>query len=130
MTAAARAYTGARAMLKLTGDPYDADRVRAVRDALPSVWIGVDVNQGFDHLRLEKLFPTLVQARVALIEQPFSVGHEGLLDDLDSPIPIAADESVPSLGDITPLVGRMKVTISSSTSARTDSRTRDGGHGT
>jgi L-Ala-D/L-Glu epimerase len=110
MAAAARAYTGARAIkLKLTGDAQDEDRVRAVREALPEVWLGVDANQGFSRSSLEKLFPALIKARVALIEQPFPVGQETLLDDLDSPIPVAADESVQSLGDITPLVGRVQV---------------------
>lgn len=110
MATVARAYTGARAIkLKLTGEPQDADRVRAVREALPAVWLGVDANQGFDRSKLEKLFPTLIEAQVALIEQPFPLGEEALLDDLDSPIPVAADESVQSLGDITGLVGRVQV---------------------
>lgn len=110
MAATARAYSGARAIkLKLTGEAHDADRVHAVRDALPDVWLGVDANQGFDRSKLEKLFPTLIKARVSLIEQPFPVGEEALLDDLDSPIPVAADESVQSSGDITALVGRVKV---------------------
>ncbi len=110
MAAAARAYAGARAIkLKLLGDTEDEARVHAVREALPAVWLGVDANQGFDRLKLEKLFPTLIEVRVALIEQPFPVGQEALLDDLDSPIPIAADESVQGLADITPLVGRVKV---------------------
>lgn len=110
MAAVARAYAGARAIkLKLTGEPQDSDRVQAVREALPTVWLGVDANQGFDRPKLEKLFPTLIKAKVALIEQPFPVGEESLLDDLDSPIPVAADESVQSLGDITGLVGRAQV---------------------
>lgn len=110
MAAAAHAYAGARAIkLKLTGDSEDQDRVRAVREALPAVWLAVDANQGFRRLSLERLFPTLIEAHVALIEQPFPVGQEALLDDLDSPIPVAADESVQSLGDITPLVGRVQV---------------------
>ena len=48
MAATALGYRNARAIkLKLTGDPVDADRVRAVREALPEAWIGVDANQGF-----------------------------------------------------------------------------------
>jgi L-alanine-DL-glutamate epimerase-like enolase superfamily enzyme len=42
MAAAARGYTEARAIkLKLTGEPQDADRVRAVREARGDVWLGV-----------------------------------------------------------------------------------------
>lgn len=44
-----------------------------------------------------------------LIEQPYPVGHEALLDGFDSPIAIAADESAQSLRDIPDLVGRFGV---------------------
>jgi L-alanine-DL-glutamate epimerase-like enolase superfamily enzyme len=110
MAETAQSYEDARAIkLKLTGEPMDADRVRAVREACPHVWLGVDGNQGLTRDSLEKLFPVLIQARVALLEQPFPIGHEALLDDLDSPIPVAADESCQSLADITGLVGRFRV---------------------
>lgn len=110
MAAAARAYPNARAIkLKLTGEAIDADRVRAVREALPGVWIGVDANQGFTRTSLEQLMPTLTQARVELIEQPFPIGQEGLLDGFQSPIPIAADESVQNLAHVRGLVGRFQV---------------------
>jgi L-Ala-D/L-Glu epimerase len=110
MAMAARAYTGARAIkLKLLGDAVDADRVRAVREALPDVWLGVDANQGFSRSSLEGLMPTLVDTRVALLEQPFPVGQEALLDDLRSAIPLAADESAQTVEDIENLVGRFDV---------------------
>jgi len=110
MAVKARAYVGARAIkLKLTGDAVDAERVRAVREVLPEVWIGVDANQGFSPASLEKLMPRLVEARVALIEQPFPAGQEALLDGFNSPIPVAADESVQSLRDVPSLVGRFNV---------------------
>jgi L-Ala-D/L-Glu epimerase len=110
MVARARGYTGARAIkLKLTGEPIDAARVRAVRESLPDVWLGVDANQGFTRALLEQLMPVLVEMRVALIEQPFRIGQESLLDGLNSPIPIAADESVQGLADIPALAGRFDV---------------------
>lgn len=111
MAAAAKAYGEAGALkLKLTGEAPDIDRVRAVREARPDVWLGVDGNQGFTtRAALEKLLPVLVEVRVALIEQPFPVGEEALLEGLQSPIPIAADESVQSLVDIPSLVGRVQV---------------------
>jgi L-alanine-DL-glutamate epimerase-like enolase superfamily enzyme len=46
---------------------------------------------------------------VALIEQPCKIGDEAWLDGLDSPIPIAADESAQGLLDISSLVGRFQV---------------------
>lgn len=110
MAEAARGYAQARAIkLKLTGKAEDADRVIAVREAKPDVWLGVDANQGFDRDFLRQLMPTLVGAGVALIEQPFRVGAEALLDGFESPIPIAADESMRTLADLEGLVGRVSV---------------------
>ncbi len=91
-------FSEARAIkLKLTGDGEDAARVRAVRAARPDVWLGVDGNQGFTLPALDRLMPVLVEARVALVEQPLPTGSDALLDDFASPIPIAADESVQGL---------------------------------
>jgi L-alanine-DL-glutamate epimerase-like enolase superfamily enzyme len=110
MAEKARAFTGARAVkLKLKGEPIDRDRIRAVREALPRVWLGIDANQGFTPAFLDELMPTLLETRVALIEQPFPVGQEAWLDGFNSSIPIAADESVQGLDDIPALVGRFQV---------------------
>jgi len=110
MASAAREYANARAIkIKLTGEPADFDRVRAVREARPDVWLCVDANQGFTRPFLEQLMPVLVQMKVAMIEQPFPVGQEALLDGFESPLPIAADESVQSLVEVSALVGRFNV---------------------
>lgn len=110
MAAAGRAYTNARAIkLKLTGESVDADRVRAVREARDDVWLCVDANQGFTRTSLEKLIPVLLEARVGIIEQPFPIGQEAWLDGFQSPIPIAADESVQGCQNIASLVGRFNV---------------------
>jgi L-alanine-DL-glutamate epimerase-like enolase superfamily enzyme len=110
MATKARTYKNARALkLKLTGEAIDADRVKAVREARADVWLSIDANQGFDRASLECLMPTLINARVALIEQPFPMGKESLLDGFQSPIPIAADESVQSHADLPELVGRFNV---------------------
>jgi L-alanine-DL-glutamate epimerase-like enolase superfamily enzyme len=110
MAATALAYTEARALkLKLTGEPIDAVRVRAVRMARPDAWLGVDANQGFTRASLEQLMPVLEAARVALVEQPFPIGQEAWLDGLESPIPIAVDESIQGIADIESLAGRCSV---------------------
>jgi L-Ala-D/L-Glu epimerase len=111
MAEGARAYASARAIkIKLTGSfELDVERVRAVREARPDVWLGVDANQGFDR----SVFPALVQAmraqNVSLIEQPLPRGSESDLEGFESPIPIAADESVLGLADVAGLVGRFDV---------------------
>jgi L-alanine-DL-glutamate epimerase-like enolase superfamily enzyme len=109
MALAARAYETATAIkLKLTdADPVGC--VRAVREARPDVWLGVDANQGLDRSTLERILPDMVEAGVALIEQPVRVGEDATLEGFDSPIDIAADESVQSLADLPSLVGRYDV---------------------
>ena len=110
MAAGARAIAGAQAIkIKLTGEAMDAERVRAVREARPDVWLGIDANQGFTRAHFKELLPILADARIELVEQPFPVGHEPTLDELKSPIPIAADESAQGLRDLPDLVGRFDV---------------------
>lgn len=108
MAEAARGFPQARALkLKLTDDGLNADRVRAVRAACPEAWIMVDANQGFTRESFAQLLPALVDARIAVVEQPFPTGREAWLDGLDSPIMIAADESVQDHHDLPSLVGRV-----------------------
>jgi L-alanine-DL-glutamate epimerase-like enolase superfamily enzyme len=110
MAAVARRCSNAKAIkLKLTGEPIDSDRVRAVREAMINVWLGIDANQGFNRASLEELLPVLVSANVALIEQPFPIGDDALLDGFHSPIPIAADESVQTIMDIPKLIDRYQI---------------------
>jgi len=108
MAAGARRYAEARALkLKLTGDlELDAARVAAVRAARPDVWLGVDANQAYAIGQLAQLVEILAAARVELLEQPLARGREADLENFDSPIPIAADESALSLNDIAGLLGR------------------------
>ena len=110
MAARAQEFTNAHALkLKLTGTSEDAARIRAVREARPDVWIGVDANQGFTRASLDALMVTLIDAGVGLVEQPFPRGSEELLDGLESSIPIAADESMIDLPDLDTLAGRVDV---------------------
>ncbi|GAB2582949.1 dipeptide epimerase [Dyella jejuensis] len=106
----ARKLLDARAIkIKLTNDDGNAERVRAVRAARPDVWLMADANQGFTPDSLAAAMPAFVEAGVAVVEQPFPVGQEAWLDGLDSPIPIAADESVQDHHDLPKLEGRVKV---------------------
>lgn len=106
----AAAYANARAVkLKLTDDDLNAERVLAVRKARPDVWLMVDANQGFTRDSFARLLPTLVEARVDVVEQPFPIGKEAWLDGLDCPIRMAADESVQDRSDLKNVLGRVQI---------------------
>jgi L-alanine-DL-glutamate epimerase-like enolase superfamily enzyme len=111
MAEGARAYADARAIkVKLTGElELDGERVRAIREARPDVWLGVDANQGFTRDQLDPLVEMLAIHRVSLLEQPLARGREADLDGFRCPIPIAADESALGLDDVLGLVGRFDV---------------------
>lgn len=107
MAAHARSFPDARALkLKLTGEAEDVQRIRAVREARADVWLSVDANQALTLESLEKLMPILVDTQVKLIEQPLPVGQEMILDGFQSPIPLAADESVQDRADLPRVAGR------------------------
>jgi L-alanine-DL-glutamate epimerase-like enolase superfamily enzyme len=104
-------YAAARAVkLKLDGDfDADAERVRLVRRLRPDIWFMVDANQGYRVDDLDRLLVVLVEAGVALLEQPLARGSEAELEGLRSPIPIAADESLLGMDDLPGLVGRFQI---------------------
>jgi L-alanine-DL-glutamate epimerase-like enolase superfamily enzyme len=108
MAEGARAYTDAKAIkVKLTGElELDIQRVAAIRQARPDVWLGVDANQGYTREELDPLVDALGAQRVSLLEQPLKRGSEADLDGYSSAIPIAADESALGLDDVAGLVGR------------------------
>jgi L-alanine-DL-glutamate epimerase-like enolase superfamily enzyme len=110
MARRASEFVDARAIkLKLTDDDQNAERVLAVRQARPDVWLMVDANQGFTRESFARLLPTFVEARVDVVEQPFPVGNEDWFDGLARPIRLAADESVLDRADLAKMVGRVDV---------------------
>jgi len=111
MTSRALKYAQAKAIkVKLTGElDLDLARVRSIRAARPDVWMGVDANQGYTLSALPALIRGLCEQRVLLLEQPLPRGRESDLQDFDSLIPIAADESVLSLAELPRAVGRFHV---------------------
>ena len=111
MADGARAYAAATSIkIKLTGDlALDLDRVRAIREARPDAWLGVDGNQGFAIDELDALVAGLEEQRVLLLEQPLARGREADLQGYRSAIPIAGDESILSLVDVAGAVDRFDV---------------------
>jgi L-alanine-DL-glutamate epimerase-like enolase superfamily enzyme len=108
MAEGARKFAEARAIkVKFTGDlELDIARLKAVREARPDVWLGVDANQAYARSELNPLIDALTEADVAQLEQPLPRGHEADLEDFHSAIPLVADESVLSIADLPSLVGR------------------------
>ena len=106
MASAAAALRDARALkLKLTGDPVlDGARVEAVRAVRGDAWIGVDANQSYMATTLQSLMPTLVDAKVAQLEQPLARGQEA--DMVAGLIPTVADESCQNLVELEDVPGR------------------------
>jgi L-Ala-D/L-Glu epimerase len=113
VAATARAVAGARSAkalkLKLAGDEDDARRILAVRAERPDVWLAVDANQALDLAGLLELAGPLVDAGVAMVEQPLPIGEDYRLAGLDFPIPLAADESIQSSAYLSGLHGLYQV---------------------
>jgi L-Ala-D/L-Glu epimerase / N-acetyl-D-glutamate racemase len=107
MSAAARANSTAPILkLKLGGDQADLARVEAVRDAAPNTRLLVDANESWSVEHYRKVVPELKRLRVELIEQPFPANADKVLENLDHPISICADESCHTSADLVGLKGR------------------------
>src|SRR6266446_5136836 len=76
--------------LKLGGDDADRARVQAVRTAAPKTRLLIDANESWSPEHYRKTVPALTELGVELIEQPFPVGSDAVLETLDHPIPICA----------------------------------------
>jgi L-Ala-D/L-Glu epimerase len=77
-----------------------ATQIRAVRDAAPGPKLIVDPNESWDRALVEAMQPLLVEARIALLEQPVPAGADAWLAGFAPAIPICADESVHVAGDL------------------------------
>jgi len=98
---------GAFPALKIKcGGPADIATLEAVR-AVYDHPLRVDANTGWTPEIAKQLLPALVDLGVELIEQPFPAGRLDWLRDLQagSPLPIVADESCVTIGDLDALVG-------------------------
>jgi len=80
--------------LKLGGDEdKDKERLRAVREAVPRARLIVDANEAWQHHETESLLAAAAAEGVELVEQPLRAGNDGLLAQIERPVPICADES-------------------------------------
>ena len=105
MAAQARA-NALRPLLKVKiGGDGDIERIRAVREAAPASRLIVDANEGWTPNDLEANFAMAASFGVALVEQPLPAGKDGMLAEIDRPVPVCADESVHEAKDLKQLAG-------------------------
>ena len=91
--------------LKLAGDG-DVERVAAVRRGAPDARLIVDANEAWSGRDVAAEAAALLPYGVELIEQPVRAGEDHLLDGVDSPIPLCADESCQDRADLPCCAGR------------------------
>jgi L-alanine-DL-glutamate epimerase-like enolase superfamily enzyme len=92
--------------LKLGGDNVDLERVEAVRAAAPNTRLLIDANESWSPEHYRNVVPKLKTLGVDLIEQPFPADSDEILETLDHPIPICADESCHTANDLQRLKNR------------------------
>ncbi|MFC0686575.1 dipeptide epimerase [Novosphingobium clariflavum] len=94
-------------LLKIKLDAHDvAERVSAIRAAVPHAVLIADANESWNMALLERVLPALAQARLELLEQPLPAGADDVLEGFDSPIPLSADESAHVAADVARLRSR------------------------
>lgn len=85
----------------------DLERLRLIRDAVgPGIQIRVDANEGYDTDHAVDVARALAGLGVELFEQPVAVANVAGMKTVtaEASVPIVADESVKSSGDLTPLI--------------------------
>ena len=79
--------------LKLGGEG-DEERLLAVREAVPQARLIADANEAWQPHETESLLAAAAAACVELVEQPLPAGNDDLLQRIERPVPVCADESV------------------------------------
>ncbi len=106
MRAAARRHAD-RPLLKIKlGTEANMARLQAVREGAPSARIIVDANEGWTAEIYADLAPHLARLDVALVEQPLPVGADGMLAEIERPVPVCADESCHDRASLAGLKGK------------------------
>jgi L-Ala-D/L-Glu epimerase / N-acetyl-D-glutamate racemase len=92
--------------LKLCGDDSDLARVAAVRAAAPKARLLIDANESWSPRHYQNTVSALKELGVELIEQPFPADADDVLETLEHPIPVCADESCHTTADLPRLKNR------------------------
>lgn len=88
--------------LKLGEADRDAERVKAVRRAVPEARLRADANTGWSVEESRQVLPALAKLGVEFVEQPVHQDDfKGMVTvSKESPVPIYADESVLDINDV------------------------------
>jgi L-alanine-DL-glutamate epimerase-like enolase superfamily enzyme len=101
------ARSASRPLLKIKlGTPDDMARLEAVRRGAPDTPIIVDANEGWTAGVYTDLAPHLIRLGVQMVEQPLPAGQDGMLAEIDRPLPICADESCHDRASLPTLKGK------------------------
>ena len=92
--------------LKLCGDDRDLARVEGARAAAPNARLLIDANESWSTRHYRNTVSALKQLGVELIEQPFPADADDVLETLDHPIPVCADETCHTTTDLPRLKNR------------------------
>ena len=105
--AVAAAAASHRPLLKLKlGGAGDPERLAAVRAAAPHAKLIADANEAWSAQNLKANLRACADYGVVLIEQPLPLGEDAILEEIDHPVPICADESCHGVRDLADLRGR------------------------
>ena len=105
--AAKAAENAARPLLKVkVGTGNDIARIRAVTAAAPNSAIILDANEGWPEDVLAEHMAVCAECGIKLIEQPLPAGRDSALASIQRLVPVCADESVHTGGDLAALADR------------------------
>ncbi|WP_262690205.1 N-acetyl-D-Glu racemase DgcA [Kordiimonas aestuarii] len=94
--------------VKLNGDDV-VEKVRAIKSVAPTPRMIVDPNESWDLPLLSSVHEKLAELGVDMLEQPLPAGQDGVLDGFTSAVPLCADESCHTRGDLAALRTRYDV---------------------
>ena len=105
--AAKAAAAAHRPLLKIKlGGKGDPERIRAVRAAAPRSDLIIDANESWHFTDFKENMSACLEARVALVEQPFAADADAALAELPHAVPVCADESLHTRADLDRLATR------------------------
>ena len=97
-------------LLKIKLDDHlISERLVAIRTAVPQMTLIVDANESWQAEGLASRCQLLADLGVAMLEQPLPAGDDSALENFIHPLPICADESCHTSGDLPRLAGRYQM---------------------